>query len=155
MPEGDGPDAVSSPPSELSWRVSTGLCALRMVGAALFGGVALLTAGDPVRATLAGMAALVLAGYALRDVLVPVRLRADAEGLTVARGFAGQQRLAWSEVDRVRVDRRKRLTGRSELLEIDDGESLRLLSTYDLGAPCPDVLTALRSVAPDPHPFRA
>ena len=54
----------------------------------------------------------------------------------VVKGFAGSERLPWSTIERVRVDTQTRLTSRTELLEIDTGEGIFLLSRFDLGAPC-------------------
>ncbi|GHE35115.1 hypothetical protein GCM10017673_42340 [Streptosporangium violaceochromogenes] len=119
--------------------------ALKVVALVGFLTLAALSAGDPRGMLLAGAAAVVSAVLALRDVLVPVRLRADAEGLVVARGFTGSERLPWSAVERIRVDRRTRLTSRTELLEIDTGEAVFLLSRFDLGAPCEQVADELRS----------
>ncbi|HET8683301.1 MAG TPA: PH domain-containing protein, partial [Micromonosporaceae bacterium] len=105
-------------------------------------------AADPARLALALVAAAGFAGFALRDLLVPVRLTAGYEGVTVVTGLAHRRRLAWSQIERVRVDVRPRLGTRSELLEIDAGESLHLFSTHELGAPVSEVaetLTRLRT----------
>ena len=65
-----------------------------------------------------------LAGWALRDLIAPVRLAADADGVTVVTGFARRRRhLPWAQIERVRVDRRDRLGLRSEMLEIDAGDA--------------------------------
>ena len=74
-----------------------------------------------------------LAIYGLRDVVSPVRLAADRDGVTVVSGFAGERRLAWPQIERVRLDRRARYGARHELLEIDIGDSLYFFSRYDLG----------------------
>jgi Bacterial PH domain len=110
---------------------------------------------DPVQWFLAVAVGLGLAGWALRDVVAPVRLAADPDGVTVIVGFAGRRRLAWSEIERVRVDRRHRLGVRTELLELDAGDSLHLFSRYDLGAEPADVLASLlvlRSARPSGTP---
>jgi hypothetical protein len=149
MPAGDG-SGVGPLPDRLVWRVSRGATVLKVAGTAIFVLLALFGLGDPVRPVVAGLAALVLAGYTLRDLLAPVRLAADFDGVTVIAGFAGRRRLDWSQIERVRVDERRRLGTRSELLEIDAGDSLHLFSTYDLDAPCAEVaeqLTRLRSRA--------
>lgn len=88
-----------------------------------------------------------LAGWAARDLAAPVRLRADPAGLTVVTGFARQRRLGWSQVERVRVDVRRR----SRLLEVDTGEALYLFSRYDLDDDLAEVagaLERLRATAP-------
>lgn len=129
----------------LSWRVRREILALKFVALVGFLALAALSAGDPRGMFLAGAGAVAAAVLALRDILVPVRLRADGEGLVVARGFAGSERLPWSAVERIRVDRRTRLTSRTELLEIDAGEAVFVLSRFDLGAPCQEVAEELRS----------
>jgi hypothetical protein len=110
---------------------------------------------DPVQWFLAVVVAIGLAGWALRDVVAPVRLAADADGVTVVVGFAGRRRLAWSEIERVRVDRRDRLGVRTELLEVDADDYLYLFGRYDLGAEPEEVLAslqALRSARPSGTP---
>jgi hypothetical protein len=64
----------------------------------------------------------------------------------VVTGFAGRRRLAWGDIERIRVDERQRLGTRSELLEIDAGESLHLFSAYELNAPCAEVAAALEGL---------
>jgi len=143
MPSEEAGPAGAAAPDRLSWRVSRKMTALKAAGVLAFTVMALLSLGEPVRPVVAGLAALILAGYALRDLVAPVRLEADPDGVTVVTGFAGRRRLAWSQIERVRVDERRRLGVRSELLEIDTGESLHLLSQYDLDASVRDVADAL------------
>jgi hypothetical protein len=123
----------------------------------MLGGVALLVLvvafgrHDPVQWVLAVGAAVALAAWALRDLIAPVRLAADAGGVTVVVGYAGRRRLPWAEIERVRMDRRERLGVKSNLLEIDAGDALYLFSANDLGAEPEDVLRsllALRSAPP-------
>jgi Bacterial PH domain len=140
------PDDTQEPPARASWRVSRRLTVFKTLGAAVFALVAVFYAGDPVRVVVALLAALVLAGYALRDIVAPVRLAADASGVTVVHGFAGQRRLAWGDIERIRVDERRRLGTRSQLLEIDTGESLHLFSAFELDAPVADVAEALAAI---------
>jgi PH (Pleckstrin Homology) domain-containing protein len=147
MPEGGppvpGPDAPEpAEPSAVSFRVDRRLTALRAGGAVLFV-LAGLVVADRLAWVFAFGAAGVLVVYTLRDLLAPVRLAADTEGVTVVTGFAGRHRLAWSEIERVRVDEARRFGTRSELVEIDADERLYLFSTYDLGARCHDVVQAL------------
>jgi hypothetical protein len=146
MPPGQEPD--EEPPAGGRWRVTPALPGLKLAGATAFVLLAVVFGGDPVRLVLAGAAALALAGWALRDLIAPVRLAADPDGITVVVGFAGRRHLPWSQVERVRVDTRPRLGLRTETLEIDTGETLHLFSSYDLGAPPADVaarLAALRT----------
>jgi hypothetical protein len=88
--------------------------------------------------------AAVLAGYAVRDVVAPVRLSADSDGVTVVRGYAGHRRLAWSEIKRVRLDTMRR----APFLEIDADESLHLFSRYDLGMPPDQALAMIEQIRP-------
>jgi hypothetical protein len=129
--------------------VPASLPALKLAGAvALLALALLLDEGDPVQLGLAVVAAAALAGWAARDLVAPVRLAVDPEGVTVVRGFAGHHRLPWSAVERVTVDRRARLGLTSEVLEIDAGESLHLFGRLDLGADPADVAEALHEARP-------
>ena len=101
---------------------------------------------DPVQWVLAGAVAIALAGWALRDVVAPVRLAADPEGVTVVTGFAGRRRLSWAQIERVRLDRRERLGLTSEMLEIDADDALFLFTMHDLGADPHDVLAELQQL---------
>ncbi|MFC8845735.1 MULTISPECIES: PH domain-containing protein [unclassified Micromonospora] len=133
-------------PSARQWRVPAALPAVKLVGAAVLVGLGLLFAdGDRVPPVLAGVAAAGLAGWAVRDLLAPVRLAVDPAGITVARGFAGRRRLGWAAVEAITVDRRPRLGLSTEVLEIDAGESLHLFGRYDLDAPPGEVAEALRA----------
>ena len=128
----------------LSWRVKPVLPVTKLLGAvAVLVLVAAFGRRDPVQWFLAIVVAVGLTGWALRDLIRPVRLTADAEGLTVIAGLLRRRRLAWAEVERVRVDRRERLGLRSELLEVDAGDSLYLFSVHELGAEPAEVAAAL------------
>jgi hypothetical protein len=135
-------------PQAARWRVSPALPALKVTGTVVFVLLGVAFGSDPVRLALAGVAALGLAGWALRDVVAPVRIAADRDGVTVIAGFAGRRRLPWNQIERVRVDRRPRLGLRTETLEIDTGETLHLFSSYDLGAPPAEVAAALEALRP-------
>ncbi|MBM0232827.1 PH domain-containing protein [Micromonospora sp. STR1_7] len=133
-----------------TWRVPAGLPAAKLAGAVLLVALGLLFAdGDSVRLVVAALAAAALAGWAARDLVAPVRLAVDSDGLTVIRGFAGRRLLPWSAVEAITVDRRPRLGLTSETLEIDAGESLHLLGRYDLGATPEEVAAELRAARPD------
>ena len=99
--------------------------------------------GDAVRWGLACAVAAGLAIWTARDLVVPVRLAADADGVTVVEGFASRRGLSWGEIERLRVDRQVRLGLSTELLEIDANESLHLFSMHDLGADPREVLVTL------------
>jgi hypothetical protein len=138
--------------SPQSWRIRPILPVAKLLGAAAIVVLALaFRRDDPVQWFLAAAVTVGLAGWAARDLIAPVRLAADAEGVTVVVGFAGRRRLSWAEIERVRVDRRERLGLRAELLEVDAGDSLHLFSRNDLGAEPDEVLAtllALRSARP-------
>jgi PH (Pleckstrin Homology) domain-containing protein len=150
MPEGGDEPAEDLPaepePTELSYRVDRRLTAVRAAGAVIFAVAAVLEGGLLPR-LFALLAAAVLAVYALRDLLAPVRLTADADGVTLVTGFVSRRRLAWTEIDRVRLDERRRLGTRSDLLEIDTGEALYLFSSYDLGISCWEAARQLSRLA--------
>jgi hypothetical protein len=129
---------------QLSWRVKPVLPFTKLLGAvAVLMLVLAFGRHDRVQWVLAIVVAAGLLGWALRDVLVPVRLTADPEGLTVIAGVAARRRVAWAQIERVRVDRRARLGLQSELLEVDAGEAIYLFSAHELGAQPEEVATAL------------
>jgi hypothetical protein len=101
---------------------------------------------DAVQWVLAGAVAVGLAGWALRDLVAPVRLAADTTGVTVVVGFRRRRWLPWSEIERVRLDRRVRLGLAAELLELDADDALFLFSMHDLGADPHDVLAELEDL---------
>jgi hypothetical protein len=151
-PGGD-PDPQPEPveiPTEVTYRVpmrhtlvSIGIAAVLVLGAWF--------AGEPAGWLICGLVAIGFCGYAARDLLAPVRLRADRHGVEVIRGYAGHARHAWQEIDRVRLDERIRLGREVQTLELDAGEALYILGARDLGAPPAEVaatLDALRSAAP-------
>jgi hypothetical protein len=140
VPEDTGP----------SWRVAPSQVTFKAAGAVVFVLAGLLFGANPVQVGFALIAAAALAAYGLRDLIAPVRVAADAAAVTVVTGYASRRRIPWAQVERVRVDVRRRFGTRSELLEIDTGDTLHLYSAYELNAPCADVaaeLNALRSAA--------
>ncbi|MDQ6874183.1 MAG: PH domain-containing protein [Actinomycetota bacterium] len=128
----------------MKWSVPGRVAAVEAAAAALFAGAAVL-AGEPVGRWVGGLAAVTVAGVALRDVLASTRLAADGEGLTVIRGFAGRRQIPWTEVEAIRVDQRSRLGLSSRLLEVDTGETVHLFSGRELGADPADVAAALHT----------
>jgi Bacterial PH domain len=139
--EGPGPA-----PTSARWRVDSRLTGMKIAGTVIFAVAAVVLRGDPLGLALSVVAALVLLAYSARDLVAPVRLAADADGVTVVAGFARRERLRWEQIEGVRVDRRRRLGTVSELLEIDTGEGLHLFSAYDLGAPPPEAEATLRAI---------
>ena len=87
---------------------------------------------DPVQWVLASAVAVGLAGWALRDLVAPVRLAADAEGSRWSTGspaVAGwpgtrSRRYAWTAANASACS--------SEMLEIDADDALYLFSMHDL-----------------------
>lgn len=141
-------------PETRRWRVPAAPAVAKLAGAVLLAVIAASSGADREFLLLAGAAALALAAWGLRDVLAPVRLAADEEGVTVVRGYAGRRRIPWADVERVGVGEHRGLGRRTPILEIDTGEALHLFSRYDLGAPCEDVereLAALRGSAAEQH----
>ncbi len=86
-----------------------------------------------------------MAGWALRDLVAPVRLAFDPTGVTVISGFAGRRRLDWASIEQIGLSTRPRLGLRTEIVEIDAGDSLHLFGRYDLDAPPDEVAAALRT----------
>lgn len=125
------------------WRVPPAQTAVKFAAAVACAALALVSLGDPQFVLLAGVVAVGAAVLAVRDVLAPVRLEADEDGLTAVRGYATRTRLAWREVDAVRVDERRRLLSKTMLLEIETEDDLIMFSRFDLGADVRDVAEAL------------
>ncbi len=144
------PDPFDSPPvarpTAQAWRVSPPLTWTKVAAVVAFALVAFIYRDEPTRAFAAGLGALLIGVYAARDLIAPVRLAADADGVTVISGYSSRHRLPWSAIERVRVDRHSRLGLRTEMLEIDAGESVHLFSTYDLNAPCSEVEESLNQL---------
>jgi hypothetical protein len=127
----------------LSWQVDRRMTLLKAVGAAVFIGAAVLFGRDAAGVLLALGVAGVLTGFAVRDLLAPVRLAADAGGVTVVTGYARRRQIPWAEIERVRVDSRSRLGRRLAFLEIDTGDDLHLISRAELSADPDEVAAAL------------
>ncbi|TDB78504.1 PH domain-containing protein [Micromonospora sp. KC723] len=132
------------------WRVPPALPAVKLVGAVALAALGVFLSGaDRVALALSLVMAAGLAGWATRDLLVPVRLAADADGVTVIQGLAGRRRLPWAAIETVSVARRSRFGLAAETLEIDAGESLHLFGRHDLDAPPDEVAETLRAARPD------
>ncbi|MBM2617002.1 PH domain-containing protein [Actinoplanes sp. LDG1-06] len=128
----------------MQWRIKPVLPVSKLIGAVAVVVLAFAFAGiDPVRWALAAVLVVALLVWALRDLLRPVRLAADDEGVTVVTGFLGRRRLAWGQIERVRVDRRTHRGLRSEFLEVDAGDAIYIFSANDLGALPDDVAASL------------
>jgi Bacterial PH domain len=125
------------------WRVPPAHTALKAAATVAMAALALLSLDDRPFLLLAGVATLGLAALVVRDLLAPVRLTVDAEGLTLVTGYARRRRLPWPEITSLRVDERRRLLLHTRLLEVHTTDDLHLLSAYDLGADVRDALTDL------------
>jgi hypothetical protein len=135
----------------MQWRIKPVLPVTKGMGAVAVVVLAVAFAGrDPVRWTLALVVGAVLAIWAVRDLIAPVRLAADAAGVTVISGFARRRHLPWAQIERVRVDVTSRRGLRSELLELDAGESIFLFSAHELGVLPEEVATALADLRTNP-----
>lgn len=108
--------------------------------------LALLDRGQWWQYAVAGAVVAGLLGWAARDLAAPVRLAADPAGVTIVTGFATRRRLAWTTVERVRVDVRRR----SRMLEVDVGDHLYLFSRYDLDADLDHVAAELERLRTGP-----
>ena len=137
------------------WRIRPALPIGKFAAAVLLLAVGIVFAsGDVVQLVVAALAAAGLAGSAVRDLLAPVRLAADPTGVTVVSGYAGRRHLPWAAVEQIMVTDRARLGLRTELLEIDCGETIHLFGRHDLGAEPTEVASVLhalrdRAGAPD------
>jgi hypothetical protein len=128
----------------MQWRVKPVLPVTKLMGAVAVVVLAVAFAGrDPVRWVIAAIAGLALVLWALRDLIAPIRLAADPDGVTVIAGFVRRRRLLWDQIERVRVDRRTHRGLRSNMLELDAGDAIYLFSVNDLGAEPEDVAAAL------------
>ena len=145
-PDSPNPDSLEpeSAGSPQPWRIKPVLPVTKLLGTvAVLVLVLAFGRRDPVQWFLATVVAAGLAAWALRDLIAPVRLAADPDGVTVIVGYAGRRRLAWAQIERVRVDHRDRLGVHTELLEVDAEDNLYLFSMHDLGAPPDEVLRTL------------
>jgi hypothetical protein len=135
----------------MQWRIKPVLPVTKAMGAVAVVVLAVAFAGrDPVRWSLAFVIGAALAIWAVRDLIAPVRLAADAAGVTVLTGFARRRHLPWDQIERVRVDVSSRRGLRSELLELDAGESIFLFSAHELGVLPEEVATALADLRTTP-----
>jgi hypothetical protein len=96
---------------------------------------------------LFAVATLIVAAYAVTDLLFWPRLVATADGLQVRTpGLRGS--FAWSDVEAVRADTRQRLGLRSTTLEIDVADVLLVFSRRALGADPESVASVIRAFEP-------
>ncbi|MBO3739461.1 PH domain-containing protein [Actinoplanes flavus] len=131
----------------MQWRVKPALPAAKLITAVAVLALAAGFAGDdPGRWAAAGITAAVLVLWAVRDLMVRVRLAADGEGITVVTGVARRRHVPWAKIERVRVDRTHRRMLRGVLLEIDAGDAIYMLGANELGADPDDVAARLEDL---------
>lgn len=109
--------------------------------------VALVGASDGAGRFLAAVAALVLIGYVVGDMIFRPRLTASAQGLVV-RAPTARAHLGWHEVDNVRADTYTRWGMRSTTLEIDAADTLVILTRRALGADPVEVAELVNAFRP-------
>jgi hypothetical protein len=133
-------------PESVTWRVDKRLTVGKWAGAVIFALAAVLGFPDPGQVIVVGIAALLLAVLAVRDLAAPVRLAADPAGVTVSTGFAGRRSIAWAEVAKIKVDARKGVFLRSQVLELDVNDNLYFFSVNELSTPCDEVADQLMAM---------
>lgn len=121
-------------------------------GALAVFGVLTGLAPDPSQRAVGVAVWVALAVFALRDVLARERLAADRDGVVVVRGYAARRRLAWSEIEAVRVDERLRLGARMQALEIDATDHIYIFGQNELGADPAEVYATLTDLAEASRP---
>jgi hypothetical protein len=135
-------------PTDARWRIRPALPWIKFAGAAVFGLLGVAFADDTISLVVAAAAAVALVTWGVRDLVAPVRLAADAAtGITVITAYARRHDVPWDRIERIRVAVHPRLGLRTELLEIDVGETLHLFSALDLGAPPAEVAARLTELA--------
>lgn len=96
---------------------------------------------DPAGRLLTAPAAVAVLALALRDLRSGPVLRAGPDGVEVLQGLR-RLRAGWDRVERMRVVRDRR----TEMLELDLGSTLALLSRNRLGRLPEEVLTELVAI---------
>ncbi|GAA0428543.1 hypothetical protein FHR83_008126 [Actinoplanes campanulatus] len=133
----------------MQWRAKPALPAAKLITAgAVLALAAGFAGGDPSRWAVAAVTAAILVLWAIRDLVVRVRLTADDEGITVVTGVARRRQVPWAKIERVRVDRAHRRILRGALLEIDTGDAIYMLGANELGADPDDVAAQLATLRP-------
>jgi hypothetical protein len=147
MPE-PSPDERDTPvPTEATWRVDTRLTVGKWAGAAIFVLAAAIGFRDPGQLIVVGVAAALLLTLGLRDLIAPVRLAAGPPGVTVVTGFAGRRSIVWDQIDHIKVDARRGMLLRSQVLELDAGDQLYFFSVNELSTPCDEVADTLQAMS--------
>lgn len=119
-----------------------------LIGVGALGALGLtLAATDGPGRLIFALAAIVLAGYAVGDLVFWPRLAVDASGLRIRTPLARAD-LTWTDIEDVRADERTRYGLRSTTLEVDAGETLIVFSRRALGADPATVQDLVRAFAP-------
>jgi len=105
------------------------LTAVAAVGAV----IGALATSDRAGRILLAIAAVLLAAYAVTDVIYRPRIVVTVDGIVI-RAPGGSARLGWADVHRIEALGRMRLGLRSVTLEIDTETSLHVFSRRALGA---------------------
>jgi hypothetical protein len=121
-------------------------CALGGLVVAL--GLVVLTTDRP-GCLLFALAAALLLGYVVTDLIFAPRLTVSAAGVVVNSPLT-RATLGWAEVEDVRADSRTRFGLRSTTLEVDAGPVLAVLSRRALAADPADVAELVRAFRPVP-----
>lgn len=107
----------------------------------------LTAAVPPVGRLLLVPAGLLLVALGIRDLVLRPTLQADHEGLTVVDGLH-RRKATWETLERLRVVHDRR----AQLLELDLGDTVVVLSRRRLGQPPYLVFEQLELLRPDPPP---
>lgn len=120
-----------------------------LAGAGVLVGIVLaLLTDDPPGRLLFGVAAVVLAVYAISDLVFSPRLVVSPDGLVI-RSVLTRAAVPWSQVESVQAASRDRLGLRSTTLEIDAGPVLAVFSRRAIGADPDQAAGLIRAFRPD------
>ncbi len=108
---------------------------------------ALVLTDDSGGRLLAGAAAVLLAAYAVTDLIFAPRLTVSAQGMVI-RSPLTRETLTWAQIEDVRADTRVRFGLRATTLEVDAGAVLAVLSRRALAADPQDVAQLARDMRP-------
>ncbi len=109
-------------------------------------GVVVVSADRPGR-LLFGLAAALLLGYVVTDLVFTPRLTVSAAGIVINSPLT-RATLEWSEIEHVRADTRTRLGLRSTTLEVDAGPVLAVLSRRALAGDPAEIAELVRAFRP-------
>lgn len=110
-------------------------------------GILAVVTTDRAGQVLFALAAIVLLGYAVSDLVFWPRLLANADGIEL-RSPTGSARFPWASVASVAADTRQRLGLRSVTLEIDAGDELHVFSKRALGTQPERAAAQIRAMDP-------